>query len=137
MTDEKNQNDEEQEIIMEGNNTGSANGGSGSGSSTNLNENVAGLLCYLATFVTGIIFLILEKKSKFVKFHAMQSIIFFGGIWIIGYVIDYVPLFGWLLQSLLSLLGFIMWIVLMIKAYQNEYFKLPVVGQMAEDFINK
>src|SRR5699024_11879017 len=96
--------------------------GNGSGSSTNLDENVAGLLCYLATFVTGIIFIILEKKSKFVRFHAMQSIVFFLGIWIVGFVVDYVPFIGGLISLLLSLFGFIMWIVFMVKAYQYEYF---------------
>lgn|SRR5699024_1358722 len=45
-----------------------------------LEENIAGLLCYLFTFVSGIIFLLIEKENKFVRFHAMQSLIFFGGI---------------------------------------------------------
>lgn len=134
MTEENNH--EDKQVVADNVNNASS-GENGTGSSTNLNENVAGLLCYLATFVTGIIFLIIEKKSKFVRFHAMQSIIFFGAIWIVGFIIDYVPYIGWLLSSLLSLLGFIMWIVLMIKAYQNEYFKLPIIGQIADDFVNK
>lgn len=106
-------------------------------SSTGLEENVAGFLCYLATFVTGIIFLFIEKKSKFIRFHAMQSTVFFIGIWVVGYVIDYVPFIGWLLSTLVSLLGFILWIVLMIKAYQKEYYKLPIIGDLSEDLLEK
>jgi len=133
MSDENN--NDQNEVITD--DKSNSSNGNGSGSSTNLDENVAGLLCYLATFVTGIIFIILEKKSKFVRFHAMQSIVFFLGIWIVGFVVDYVPFIGGLISLLLSLFGFIMWIVFMVKAYQHEYFKLPVVGQIAEDFINK
>lgn len=128
---EENKN-EHGEVVSAGGNDGSAGG-----SSTNMQENVAALLCYLATFVTGIIFILIEKKSNFVRFHAMQSIVFFGAIWVLGFVVDYVPYIGWLIRSLLSLLGFIMWIVFMIKAYQKEYFKFPIVGQIAEDFVNK
>ncbi|CAM4060837.1 DUF4870 domain-containing protein [Lederbergia lenta] len=106
-------------------------------SSTGLENNVAGLLCYLGTFVTGIIFAILEKKSPFVKFHAMQSTVTFVGLGIAGYVVDYVPFFGWLLSSLISLLGFILWIVLMVKAYNNEWFKLPIASGIAESLVDK
>ncbi|WP_244943880.1 DUF4870 domain-containing protein [Siminovitchia fortis] len=104
-------------------------------SSTGLDENIAGLLCYLGTFVTGIIFFVLEKKSPFVKFHAMQSIVLFVSLWILGLGVGYVPFVGWLLKSLISLTTFILWIVLMIKAYQRERIKLPVVGDITENLI--
>jgi len=116
--------DNDVDIIDHGNNGGPK-------SSTGLEENVAGLLCYLATFVTGIIFLLLEKKSKFVRFHAMQSTVFFIGIWLLMFVVDFVPLIGWMMRMVASILGFIIWIVMMIKAYQKEYFKLPIVGDMS------
>lgn len=109
----------------------------GSRSSTGIDENIAGLLCYLATFITGIIFLLLEKKSQFVRFHAMQSTVFFIGIWIISYAANFIPLVGWMLQMVASILGFILWIVLMIKAYQKEYYKLPIVSDIAENFLKK
>lgn len=135
MANENNkENQDEQVVSVSDQNEG--NGSNENGSSTNLNENVAGLLCYLGSFVTGIIFLILEKKSKFVRFHAMQSIVFFGGLVVIRFILDYVP-FGGIINMLLGLLGFIMWIIFMVKAYQNEYFKFPVTGQVAEDFVNK
>jgi len=106
-------------------------------SSLNLDQNVAGLLCYLGTVITGIIFLIIEKKNKFVRFHAMQSICFFVAIWVVTFVLGSIPFLGWALSGLISLAGIIGWIVLMVKAYNNEYFKLPVIGNLAEDFLKK
>ncbi len=106
-------------------------------SSLNLDQNVAGLLCYLGTVITGIIFLIIEKKNKFVRFHAMQSICFFVAIWIVTFVLGFIPFLGWVLSGIISLAGVIGWIVLMVKAYNNEYFKLPVIGNLAEDFLKK
>lgn len=108
------------------------------GSSLNLEENVSGLLCYLGAFITGIIFLILEKKSPFVRFHAMQSIVLFVGLWIVYTVISFFPFAVYsILNTLLSILSLVLWIVLMVKAYQKEKFKLPVVGDMAESFLSK
>lgn len=106
-------------------------------SSTGLEENIAGLLCYLGTIVTGIIFFALEKKSSFVKFHAMQSIVLYVFLWILGLGVGYVPLVGWLLKALISLTGFILWIVLMVKAYQHEQTKLPIVGDITENLLTK
>jgi uncharacterized membrane protein len=109
--------------------------------STGLSENVAGLLCYLGAWVTGIIFLILEPKNRFVRFHAMQSIVTFAGLSIIGFVIALMP--GILLfvettiRAGLGLLSFILWIVLMVKAYQGVLYKLPVAGDLAEQFLGK
>src|SRR5690625_5451778 len=106
-------------------------------SSLNLDQNVAGLLCYLGTIVTGIIFLIIEKKNKFVRFHAMQSICFFVVIWIGTFVFGFIPILGWLISGLLTLAGLVGWIVLMFKAYNNQYYKIPILGDYAEDFLNK
>ena len=100
-------------------------------SSTGLEENIAGLLCYLVGWVTGLIFFLIEKDSKFVKFHAMQSIIVFGALAIIGIVLSYMP-FGWTLSGLIGLVSIILWIFLMIKAYQGQQYKLPWVGDIAE-----
>ena len=106
-------------------------------SSTGLDENLAGLLCYVATFVTGIIFLLLEKDSAFVKFHAMQSIVTFAGLGIISFVIKGIPFIGWLLSLCISFLILFLWIILMIKAYQKELYKLPIAGAIAENLVEK
>jgi uncharacterized membrane protein len=103
-------------------------------SSTGLDANVAGLLTYLLGFVTGIVFLVIEKDSKFVRFHALQSTLLFGGLFVLHWFIAVAaPLVGVLfLSPLIALATFILWIILMIKAYQGEKFKLPVVGDIAE-----
>jgi len=101
-------------------------------SSTGLEENVAGLLCYLVTWVSGLIFFLIEKDSKFVKFHAMQSIITFGALIIIMWIAAVIPFVGWVISALAGILILVLWIVLMIKAYQGEKFKLPWAGDLAE-----
>jgi len=93
-------------------------------SSTGLDENVAGLLCYIAGWVSGLVFFLIEKDSKFVKFHAMQSIITFVAVVILAFI----PIINWVI----GVLALVLWIVLMIKAYQGEKFKLPVIGDLAE-----
>ncbi|SDH39165.1 Uncharacterized membrane protein [Alteribacillus persepolensis] len=104
--------------------------------SMGLEENVAGLLCYVFGLITGILFLVLEKDSRFVRFHALQSIFISAALVILNIVLTAVPVLGWLIGILLSLLGFVLWIILMVKAYQGQWFKLPVVGEMAEKQAN-
>lgn len=101
-------------------------------SSTGLEENIAGLLSYLAGWITGLIFFLIEKDSKFVKFHAMQSIVTFGGLMVVAWIISIIPVIGWAIGGLLSVLGVVLWIVLMVKAYQGQKFKLPFIGDLAE-----
>jgi uncharacterized membrane protein len=105
--------------------------------STGLQENVAGLLCYVLGWVSGLVFILLEAENKFVRFHAMQSIIVFGILSIIGIVFGWIPWFGWVISSLVGLLGFVLWIVLMVKAYQGVMYKLPVAGDLAEKWLSK
>lgn len=107
--------------------------------SLGMDENIEGALCYLLGFVTGIVFLLLEKDNKFVKFHAVQSIAISLLLFVIGMIISAFVMISfstmWLfggLYSLLSLIELVLWLVLMIKAYQGEKFKLPVVGEIAE-----
>ena len=105
--------------------------------STGLEDNIVGLLCYLVWPVSGIIFLILEKENKFIRFHALQSIITIVALTIINFVLSFIPLIGWMLSPLVWLLGVALWVVLMVKAYQNETFKLPVIGDICEQQLNK
>ena len=102
--------------------------------STGFDANVAAALSYLVGFVTGIIFLLLEKDNKFVRFHAMQSTLVFIGIVLIDILLQMVPILGALVVIFVVIpLSAILWLVLMFKAYQGEQFKLPLVGQMAAD----
>ncbi|MFC1626897.1 DUF4870 domain-containing protein [Patescibacteria group bacterium] len=101
------------------------------------NENLMGAASYLLGFVTGIIFLLVEKQSKFVRFHAMQSTLLFGGIFIANIALGFIPILGWIVGLLLSFTAFILWIVLMWKAFQGEVYKVPYVGDMAEKQLAK
>ena len=101
------------------------------------NENLMGAAAYLLGFITGIIFLLVEKESKFVRFHAMQSTILFGAIFVINLALGFIPVLGWLVGLLLSFAAFILWIVCMWKAFQGEMFKVPYVGDLAEQQLAK
>jgi uncharacterized membrane protein len=97
-----------------------------------IDENIEGLLCYVLGFITGILFLVLEKDNKFVRFHAMQSIVTFLALFVISMVIGFIPILGWMLSGLLGLIGLVLWLLLMFKAYQGEMYKLPIAGDLAE-----
>jgi uncharacterized membrane protein len=102
--------------------------------STGLDANLAAALSYLVGFVTGIIFLLVEKESRFVRFHAMQSTLVFLGIVILDILLQIVPIVGALVVFLLVIpASAILWLFLMFKAYQGEEYKLPFVGQIAAD----
>ncbi len=101
-------------------------------SSTGLQINVAATLCYAMGFFSGLIFFLIEKQNKTVRFHAMQSMLVFGVLLVLQAVLPVVPVIGWTLMPLVSLAGLVLWILLMIKAYQGEKFKLPIVGDIAE-----
>lgn len=100
--------------------------------SSGMNQNVAGLLCYLAGWITGLIFFLIEKENKFVRFHAMQSIITFGALTVLFIALGFIPFVGWILMPFVGLAQLVLWILLMVKAYQGEKFMLPVIGEMAE-----
>jgi uncharacterized membrane protein len=101
-------------------------------SSTGLDVNLAAALSYLIWFVTGIVFLVLEKDSRFVRFHAMQSTLFFLPLAVVHMVLLGIPILGWVLAFFVWAGGLVVWLLLMFKAYQGERFKLPIVGELAE-----
>lgn len=101
------------------------------------NENLMGAAAYLLGFITGVIFLFVEKQSKFVRFHAMQSTLLFGGIFVVNMALGFIPILGWLVGLLLSFAAFVLWIVCMWKAFQGEMYKVPFVGEMAEKQLAK
>jgi uncharacterized membrane protein len=99
--------------------------------STVREQNLAGLLCYAFFWVGGLLFLLLEREDKFVRFHAMQSVVTFGALTVI-FVLVLIPIIGWVFGWLNIALVFILWIVLMIRAYQGEKIKMPITGDFAE-----
>jgi uncharacterized membrane protein len=114
-----------------------------------LDENVAAALTYVLTWLTGIIFLLVEKENKTVRFHAMQSILVFLPIqiivWILGALIGTLAygVGGYGVVGIWAILGliitliwiamFVLWLFLMYKAYIGEKFKVPIVGNIAEN----
>lgn len=106
-------------------------------SSTGLSANVAGLLCYVFLWITGIVFVMLEKKSTFVKFHAWQSIMTFGVLNIAAFFIGWIPIVGPILYVLLWILTAILAIVLIVQAYTGRMWKVPGAGDWAEKMANR
>ena len=104
--------------------------------SLGMRARTAGLLCYLFGWVSGLIFFLLERENHFVRFHAMQSLLFFGILSVLEGVFSYLPFFG-PIGGALGLVMFIGWIVMMVKAHRGEYYKLPLFGDLAERLIGQ
>jgi len=100
--------------------------------STGIKPNIAGLLCYLFSWVGGLVFLLIEKDSKFVRFHAIQSIGTFIVFFVAVLIFLFIPFIGWIIDLLLYIAFVILSIFLMYKAYQGAKFKLPIIGNIAE-----
>ena len=109
--------------------------GAGAGTSTGLSPNIAGLLCYVAGWITGIIFFVLEQRNKFVRFHAAQSIVVFGIITVAGIILGLIPVVGVAFSSIIGIIGFIVWIIMIVKASSGEWYKLPWAGDVAEKIV--
>ncbi|MCR4420131.1 MAG: DUF4870 domain-containing protein [Clostridia bacterium] len=117
---------------------------SSAGTQTGLAPNLAGVLCYVLGWITGIVFYLVEK-DPFVRFHALQSILTFGGITVLYLVVTVLLPAGlwplWLLFRTLGVLiwlgSLVLWVLLMIKAYRGERYKLPLVGDLAERYATR
>ena len=119
-----------------------------SSAGSGLSENVAALLSYVLGWVTGIVFYLIDKRP-YVRFHAAQSIVVFGGLHIINVIIGIIfgarlmmggfAAFGLgaALYSLTSLVALILWILLMVKAYQGEKFQVPIAAGIAQSLAGK
>jgi uncharacterized membrane protein len=120
-------------------------------SSTGLSANVAGLLCYVGGvippvplgWISGLVFLAIEKKSTFVKFHAWQAIMTFGALAVLNLIffpLHFIPFLGlgfWILTVIVMVASIVLAIILMIQAYQGKMWKLPWVGDWAEKQASK
>lgn len=104
-------------------------------SSVDLDPKVAAVLSYLLGWVSGLIFLLLEKENRFVRFHAAQSIVTFGSLTLLNLVAGVIPILGRIIHFLIWPVTLILWIVLMVKAYQEEWYRLPVAGEISEKLL--
>ena len=98
-----------------------------------LDENVAGTLAYLLGWISGAAFLLTEPANKFVRFHALQSVIVFGGLSLAWFIAVSIPPFGWIFALIvIPVVSAVLWPLLMYKAYQGERFKAPFAGEIAD-----
>jgi len=118
------------------------------GTGTGLDENVAGALSYLLGPVTGVLFYLLEEDDEFVRFHAAQSTVVFGGLFVLTVLVTFattffafIPIVGWLIALVLGLgiflltpFGVVLWVFLMYKAYSGEEYELPFAGGYARKY---
>jgi uncharacterized membrane protein len=108
-----------------------------------MQPNIEAGLSYVLGWVTGLIFFLMEKQNRFVRFHAMQSILFFGGVTVIQIILNVISHFP-VLGFFAGLAGVVVWIiwlvgyiVLLINGFQGKYYKLPIVGDYAEKYANQ
>jgi len=118
-------------------------GGAAGAANAGLQDNIAGALAYV-TIIPAILFLVIEpfNKSKFVRFHAFQCLFLF----VVAIVFDIavrilmmIPVLGVLVALALiplSLVFLLLWLFLMFKAFSNQKFKLPIIGDIAEKQAN-
>jgi uncharacterized membrane protein len=106
-----------------------------SASSTSLQPNVAGLLCYLGWWVSGIVFIVIEQKNRLVRFHALQSIILFGAVHLALLMLAPIPFVGWFFATVIGVGALALWITLMVNAYQGHLLRIPGAADLAERMI--
>ena len=100
------------------------------------NQKLFAALSYLMFWISGLFFLLYEKNNKFVRFHAMQSVVLFGGATILHLVLMF-TIVGLFLIPFLLIVEFVVWILLMWKAFNGEEYKIPFVGDFAEKQLRK
>jgi uncharacterized membrane protein len=100
-----------------------------------LKKETLGALAYFGLFVTGIVLLVISK-DPFVRFHAMQSTVVFVVLfvlqWVLGITIILFPL-----SALIGIITFVLWLILIYKAWQGEQWEVPVLGKVAKDLLKK
>lgn len=101
-------------------------------SSTGLPENVAAALCYVLFWISGLLFLLVERRSRFVRFHAMQSVMAFGILAVANIAVQFVAFVGQALGFVLSIITVALWLVAMVQAWQGRRWKMPIIGDEAE-----
>lgn len=96
-----------------------------------IDENLEAVLCYVGFWITGLLFLFIEKNNRFVQFHAMQSVLIFMPLTIIVYLLGWIPYVGWMLADIFGFFSLFLYFVLVIMAWRGAKFRLPVAGKIA------
>jgi uncharacterized membrane protein len=100
---------------------------------TGLPVNTEAALAYVFGWISGLVLLLLEKDNKKVKYHALQSLVTFGAAHLIVIILGMIPVLGWAIMPFFGIGTFILWLILIVKTFQGEDVKLPIV----KDFVNK
>lgn len=105
----------------------------------NIEPNIEAALCYLITPITALFVFLNEKQNKFVRFHAVQAMLFAGTVFVAWNIatISIALIIGIILVPLVSIGAFILWLGLMWKAYNNEKWEIPYIGKIANDYVEK
>jgi uncharacterized membrane protein len=106
-----------------------------SSTETKSNQNLMGALAYLLGPITGVVLLLTQKDST-VRFHSMQSIVVLGGLWLLSWILPFTVV-GIVLVLPLMIVTFVLWVLLMWKAFNGEKFKVPYLGDFAEKQLSK
>ena len=113
---------------------------SSTGNSLNLAPNIAQGLCYIGIWISGLIMFFVEKQDRKIRFHAMQSILFFGGLAVLGIIasiiggIPIIGLLGGILGYLVGVVTFVGWVVLTISGFMGRNFRIPYVADLADKY---
>ena len=103
--------------------------------SIGLSENIVAVICYLGFWITGVLFLFIEKENKFVRFHALQSVMVFIPLTVLVYLVAWIPYYGWLLADVFGIGSMFIFLILAIQALRGAKFKLPIIGKRAYNYI--
>ncbi len=102
-----------------------------------LDENIVAALSYLGFWISGIIFLLIEPDNKFVRFHAMQSLLIFLPLSLLIFIVGWVPYVGWIIADFLGFGALFLILIFVVIAYRGILFKVPVVGTYAYKLVNQ
>src|SRR5438093_5535476 len=113
-----------------------AAGPSSAGSKFQLDPKVAGALCYLFGCLSGLLFFVLENENKTVRFHALQSILLFGILSLFSFLSVVLTIFTnfvifQMATNVIWILHFVAWLFLVIRTYQGENYRIPLIGDFA------
>ncbi len=100
-----------------------------------LNENIVGAITYVGFWITGVIFLLIERNNKYVRFHAMQSLLLFLPLTLLMFIVAWAPYIGWLAAEGISFLSMFLLLLMAFMSYRGDKFKLPIVGKYAYKYI--
>ncbi len=101
------------------------------GTSIKLDENIVGALCYIGFWITGVLFLLIERENRFVRYHAFQSALVFLPLTVIIFLISWIPYIGWLLADFGGFFALFLMLVLVVMAWRGSKIKIPIIGRIA------